>query len=254
MSSPSTERISSRDINLGTGPVGCFLIHGFSGSTYELQGLAGFLAEHGLRVTARLLAGHGTTIAECNRVRAEDWLRETEFYFTEFFLDCESTFVIGLSMGAGLALHLATLFPVAGVVAMAPALLLKSRRLRWLLPLMAPFATSISKEHVSARKNVQRHPYYGYDRYPLNGLRAMFKLNNAVRAELPGVTAPTLVTHSRADITAPLENAALVLNAVCSEDKTLVTYDDAGHVLPDGPQKEKVWADILDFITRHSAA
>jgi carboxylesterase len=248
------ERFSTQEIDLGDGPTGCFLIHGFSGSTYELQGLAEFLAGNGFRVTAKLLAGHGTSIEECNLVRAGDWLREMEFHFTEFFLNCDTTFVIGLSMGSGLALHLSTLFPMAGVVAMAPALVLNRRRLRWYLPLAAPFTRSISKERAYAGNTDRRDHHYGYRRYPLNGLRAMLKLNRHIRAELHRVTLPALVMHSRDDITVPFENAALVIDAISSEDKALITYDHFGHVLPDGPGKEKVWADILDFLTRHTPA
>jgi carboxylesterase len=248
------ERFSTQEIDLGNGPTGCFLIHGFSGSTYELQGLAEFLAGNGFRVTAKLLAGHGTSIEECNLVRADDWLREMEFHFTEFFLNCDTAFVIGLSMGAGLALHLSTLFPMAGVVAMAPALVLDHRMLRWYLPLAAPFTRSISKERVYAGNTDRRDHHYGYSCYPLNGLRAMLKLNRHIRAELHRVTLPALVMHSRDDITVPFENAALVIDAISSEDKALITYDHFGHVLPDGPGKEKVWADILDFLIRHTPA
>lgn len=244
-------RFSTREIDLGDGPVGCFLIHGFAGSTYELQELAEFLADNGFRVTAKLLAGHGTTIEECNLVRADDWLREMEFHFAEFSLDCEAAFVIGLSMGAGLALHLSTLFPVAGAVAMAPAMILNYPRLRWYLQLAAPFITSIAKERTYVGKNVRQEPCYGYNRYPLNGMKAMLKLNRYIWKELPRVTLPTLIMHSRDDVTVPFENADLVINAISSKDKTLITYDHSGHVLPDGPEKEKVWADILDFLTRH---
>ncbi|MFB0516411.1 MAG: alpha/beta hydrolase [Candidatus Neomarinimicrobiota bacterium] len=251
MTDTITERFSPREIELGEGPIGCFLIHGFTGSTYELQGLAEFLSRQGFRVTAKLLAGHGTTIQDCNLVRAEDWVHEIEFHFTEFFLQCETTFVLGLSMGAGLALYLSTLFPVAGIVAMSSALILNFRWLRWYLPLIAPFCSSISKDRAEARKNTAQHPHYGYHYYPPNGLRAMLKLNRYIQAGLSKVTLPTLVMHSRADTTAPFENANLVFNRIRSEDKTLITYGHSGHVLPDSSEKEKVWSDILNFLTLH---
>lgn len=252
MSDIITERFSSQEIDLGDGPVGCFLIHGFAGSTYELQGLAEFLAGNGYRVTAKLLAGHGTTIKECNLTRAEDWLQEVEFHFTEFALLCETTFVIGLSMGAGLALHLATLFPMSGVVAMSSAFILNSSKLRWYLPLVATFVPSIPKDRTNSGKDVLQPPYYGYSHYPLKGLKAMLKLNRYIRAELPNVMLPTLVMHSRSDSNAPFENAALVFNGISSADKTLIAYDHSGHVLPDGTEKEKVWEDILGFLARHT--
>ncbi len=251
MNSSTNERFSTLEIDLGTGPVGCFCIHGFCGSTYELQGMAEFLAEHGFRVKAPLLAGHGTSIEECNLVHADDWLQEIEYHFAEFFLYCTSAFVIGLGMGATLALHLSALFPVSGVVAMAPTFILNRFKLPWYLQILAPFHNSIAIRSSRADQDNSPNPNdYGYSRYPTNGIRAMFKLNRYVRKELPRVMAPALIMHSRDDPIAPFENALLVANSINSEDKSLITYDKFGHVLPDCPEKKTVWTDILNFLTR----
>ena len=246
------ERISSREIDLGTGSVGCFLIHGFTGSTYELQGLADFLANRGFRVRAKLLAGHGTTIEECNLVRAHEWLEETEFHLTEFMLECRTTFLVGLSMGAGLALHLARIFPVAGVVAMSPLLLLDSWKMRWLVPLLAPFIKAVPKARIYGQPDREQQPYCGYPGYPLRGLRELVKLNKYIRSRLQEVAAPTLVMHSRADRTAPFENATYVHDTVQAQDKAMIDYSDKSHVLPDSSGKKQVWAHILDFLTRQT--
>lgn len=243
---------SATDIQLGTGPVGCFLMHGFTGTTDELGGLAAFLADHGFRVSARLLAGHGTSIEDCNLVRAEDWLEEVEFHFTEFLLDSEAAFVIGLDMGAGLALHLASLFPVAGVVAIAPVLQLASRRMGWWLPLMAPFASSISKERLPLNGAAQLQSDRGYDRYPLNGLRSLLKLNRRIRDELPTMTAPAMIVQADTGDAAHRQNAQLLLDAIPSTHKTLVDYGGHGHPSLIGLDHQQLQADILDFLTRHT--
>ena len=91
MTANRVPRISSEEINLGESAVGCYLIHGFTGSTYELRELAEFLASHGYRVRAKLLAGHGTSPEECNLVKAGTWLHETELNFTELLLDTEKS-------------------------------------------------------------------------------------------------------------------------------------------------------------------
>ena len=244
-------RISSAEIHLGTGRVGCYLIHGFTGSTYELRGLAEYLAQRGLRVDAHVLPGHGTTIQDCNRTVAEDWLEAVEYHFTEFLLTCSTTFVIGLSMGAALALHLASLLPVAGVVAMSPAFIFRNWRRRWLLSLFAPFVAARSKHKVYRTPRGDSPSFYGYDAYPLRALRQVVRLNSIIRAELPQTSSPTLVLHSRTDRTAPLEaNTRLVLDSIASQDKQLIAYDNASHVLLAGSAQEQVWADIFAFINR----
>ncbi len=250
MNSTANHRFATEHLELGSGPLGCYLIHGFSGSTYELRGLAQFLADQGYRVSARLLPGHGTTMEECNLVRAEDWLEEVEFHFTDFMLDCEAAFVIGLSMGAGLALHLAALFPVAGVVAMSPALLLRSWKMR-LLPLTSRLKPIIPKTRVYADSNPDQHRYYGYPGYPAKALWQMVRLNRHVRAELGSVKAPALIMHSHADITAHFNNARLVHDGLASTDKILVEFEQSSHVLPDDTEKEAVWRTIGEFVAAH---
>jgi len=255
MKSSVNERISAREIDLGNGPVGCFCIHGFCGSTYEFQGLAEFLAEHEFRVKAPLLAGHGTSIEESNLVHADDWLQEIEYHFAEFFLNCTSAFVIGLGMGAALALHLAALFPLSGVVVMAPTFILSRHILPWYWKLIAPFNNSIPRKSSRAGQNDAPIPDdYGYSRYPTNGIRAMLKLNRYISKELARVMSPALIMHSRDDPIVPFENAILVANTINSEDKSLIAYGQFGHVLPDCPEKETVWTDILNFLTRDTSS
>ncbi|MEE9464464.1 MAG: alpha/beta fold hydrolase [Candidatus Neomarinimicrobiota bacterium] len=244
-------RLASENLELGSGPVGCYLIHGLTGSTFEFRGLARFLEQQDYRVSARLLPGHGTTVEECNLVRAEDWLKETEYYFTQFIMSCEVVFVIGHSMGAGLALHLAGLFPVAGVVAMSTALELDSWRLRWLLPITSRFITAIPKSKIYAGRNLDIQEYYGYQAYPAKALRQMLRLNRFVRAGLPAVSVPALIMHSHADITAPFRNGSLVYNTIASTDKTLIEFDHSSHMLPDDTEKEQVWQHIQHFINKH---
>jgi len=250
MNMTGNNRISSHDIDVGEGPLGCYLIHGFTGSTWELQDLADHLATQGYHVQARLLSGHGTTVEECNLARAEDWLQETEYHFTEFMLAHEAVFPIGLSMGAGMALHLAALYPVTGVVAMSPALRMGSWKRRLVVPMMTPFVKTILKERLYSGRNAGNHPFTGYPSYPLRGFREMMRLNKYILSKLPKVKAPALILHSHADITASMESAEFVLEAIQSTDKALVTYQNACHVLPISTEKEAVQQEIVNFITR----
>lgn len=250
MSDTATSRMSSEAINMGSGEVGCYLIHGFTGSPFELQGLADHLANLGYRVHAPLLPGHGTTVEECNMVRAADWIEAVEFQFTELLLECDKAFVIGLSMGASLALHLASLLPVSGVVAMSSIIGRMPVRKAWLLPWMSPFISAIPKTRVYKGINPDGHAYYGYDSYPVKGTRQMLALNQRVQGELSEVVDPVLVIHSKADITAHIDNAQFLMEAVGSEDKELLILEEASHILPVSSEKETVLAAISDFIAR----
>ncbi|MEE9162787.1 MAG: alpha/beta hydrolase [Candidatus Neomarinimicrobiota bacterium] len=243
-----------KEINLSAGQVGCFLIHGFTGTPDDLTDLATFLADNNYRTSAPLLAGHGATIEECNLVRAADWLDETEFHFAEFFLGVETAFVLGVNMGAALALHLASLYPVAGVVAVSPRLDPGSPGLRWRLALMAPLTGTVSRERAhNVGPNRQPSPY-GNGVYPLQALRAMLTLNRHVRAELPAVTAPTLVMQARNGGSDPSKHARRLLDAISSDQKSFLSYPADGHALPGWAQGGRARAQLLAFLHRHTPA
>ena len=243
-------RISDQDLDLGSGSTGCYMIHGFTGSTFELTELAQYLADNGCRVQAKLLAGHGTSMEECNLVTAEQWLEETEIHFAQFMLECDKVFVLGLSMGAGLALHLSKLFPVTGVIAMSVALQIETWKTRLMLPVMSHFIDSIEKSKVYAHEYLENYPPVGYPAYPARALRQLIRLNRYIRKDLSKIEVPVLLQHSRADLTASPGNAEHVLAGLKNATATLIEYDRASHVLPDGPNKELVWRDVLNFINK----
>ncbi len=243
-------RISDQELDFGSGSTGCYMIHGFTGSTFELTELAQHLADNGLRVQAKLLAGHGTSIEECNLVTAEQWLEETEIRFTQFMLECDKIFVIGLSMGAGLALHLGRLFPVNGVIAMSAALQIETWKTRFMLPAMSLFVDSIEKAKVYAGKDLKTYPPVGYPAYPSRALRQVIRLNRYIRKNLSKIEVPVLVQHSRADLTVSMDNAHYVYAQLKNATVTLIEYDHASHVLPEGLDKELVWRDALEFINK----
>ena len=114
------------------GPVGVLLSHGFTATPFEVRGLACFLHERGYTVLAPLLPGHGTTPEEMNRCRWQDWTAAVEAAYRTLAARSERVFVGGESLGGLLALYLATEHPeVAGILAFAPALKIRSRLDRW---------------------------------------------------------------------------------------------------------------------------
>ncbi len=244
----------SRENDLSTGAVGCFLIHGFTGTPDDLTDLAAFLTDNNYRTAAPLLAGHGATLEEGNLVRATDWLDETEFHFTEFFLGVETAFVLGVNMGAALALHLASLYPVAGVVAVSPRLDPGSTGLRWRLALMAPLTGTVSREGARIVRPYQQPSPYGKGAYPLQGLRAMFTLNRHVRAELPAITAPALVMQARNGGSSPSKDTQRLLDTISSDQKSFLSYPGDGHAPSGWPQGGRARAELLDFLNRHTPA
>ncbi|MEK7584595.1 MAG: alpha/beta fold hydrolase, partial [Patescibacteria group bacterium] len=87
------------------------LIHGFTGSPYDMRELADFLHNQGIDVMAVRLAGHGTNIEDLMAMNYEDWVLSVDATVREAEKEDKRIFLIGYSFGANLALELASRNP-----------------------------------------------------------------------------------------------------------------------------------------------
>ena len=101
------------------GDTGILLLHGLTGAPAEVKPLGDYLSERGISTLAPWLAGHGTSPGDLAKTRWQDWAESAREALESLQKRCSKVFVGGLSMGADQALHLASHFPVAGVLSMA---------------------------------------------------------------------------------------------------------------------------------------
>jgi len=90
---------------VGDDEVGVVLVHGFTGTPYEVRYLGVELARDGFTVRAPLLPGHGTSIDDLDRTRWEDWAEAVERAVDALRVRCGRVAVVGQSLGGLLALH-----------------------------------------------------------------------------------------------------------------------------------------------------
>ena len=114
--------------------------HGFTGTVASIRPWVMGLAQPdgewpGVRVVAPRLPGHGTHWRDMERTRWWDWYNTIEDAYFELSEQCGTVFVAGLSMGGALALRLAGLHPVRGVLLVNPSVGSRDRRI--------PFASRI---------------------------------------------------------------------------------------------------------------
>ena len=103
-------------------------------------------------------------------------------------------------------------------------------------------------------KRISQKYFYGYSVYPMKAVAEVVKLTWRVRMKLGQVTSPTLIMHSKADITAPYENGQYVYDWINSEDKQLISYEHSAHALMADCDKINVWEETANFIKSHSGA
>ena len=161
---------------------GIYIIHGFTNTTYETRDLAKYLGEQGFHTKAINLPGHGTTPEDCNRVKFTDWIEFTEQGVAEMSSRCDNVYVIGISMGSVLALHLSSVFPLNASVYAATVLQFKdvisTRVLTPIIHKIIPFRD----KRLSYSKNIRdTFNYFGYSVWPMSAVNEVRKLINKLK-------------------------------------------------------------------------
>lgn len=229
------------------GPVGVLLCHGFRATTAEVRPLARFLHEQGYTVSGPLLPGHGTTPQELNRCRWREWVAAVERASAELAARTEVLFVGGESMGSLLALYLASEEPeIAGVMAYAPALLLKSREVRFLAPLLAPFVPTLPRRE--GTPTASDALWKGYLEYPVSAAREFFRLQRAVKARLSPIFQPLLVMQGERDPLVDPRAPDRLFHGVSSAWRELHRLSRSPHCLLLDEERDRASALTLRFI------
>ena len=229
---------------------GIMLIHGFTNTTYELIKIIDFLSSKNFHVCAYNLPGHGTSVQECNDFTFEEWITFTEEKFAELSSSCDQVFICGISMGALLAMNIANLFPVNGLISVAPVLEFnKPFKIHFLNPWLCNIIKSRPKKYeVSKGQRI----YYGYNKWPLIALDELRKLSKYIyKNVLPNIECPTLLIHSKDDQTSVFNNYSIVKNYIGTDNLSSLIVDKSHHNIFDcDNEKEIIQKSILDFINK----
>ncbi len=249
-----------RPFRFDGGEVGCLLLHGFTGTPFEMLPIGEALAKRGYAVRAPLLPGHGTRVEDLASSTWPQWFAAAMDAWTDLGRHSPTRVVGGLSMGALLALHLAHELPheVRAVAALAPALELASQRsaeisrwVRW-LPVL-PRRLAIVPKRPSKVPGVGRLTP-AYDEIPLRSLASMIALQRRVRVELPAIKAPVLVVDGGRDDTVSPAAATAIEARLGSAVKPRRRFERSGHILTEGADAGTVVEAVADFFDRQAVA
>lgn len=224
---------------LGRGEDACLLLHGFTGSPWDVRPLGEALAVRGLYVRAIQLPGHGSTPEALLSVDHRDWWRAASQALLSL-RDYRRIFVAGLSMGALLSLRLAADFPerVHGLALVAPAVRFKGPHM-WLLkrlrrygllerfkPWVLKTGTDLSDPAVLAEAPI-------LPSFPSARLQDMWELQDTAMSVLHRVRCATLVAVAEQDhVVDPAGGPVLVRGLTASSHVRFISLKDGFHIIP----------------------
>jgi carboxylesterase len=235
------------------GPTGVLLCHGFTGSPQSLRPWADFLAAAGLTVSLPLLPGHGTSWQEMNGTSSDDWLATAAHALAELRAQCDEVFLMGLSMGACLALRLAETAAgpdLRGLVLVNPSLAPDTK-----LFLVAPVLKHLIKSMPAVGNDIKKpgSVELSYDRVPSVAAATLPRLWKATTRDLPRVTQPVLVYRSTEDhVVGPPSMRALEAG-MRPGLLTVQACPDSYHVATMDHDAQAIFTGSLQFVREHGS-
>jgi len=222
------------------------LIHGFTGSPWEMREPARVLSAGGISCLGIRLPGHGTTVADLARCRYEDWLATVVAGQQFLAADYRQIIVVGLSTGALLALAAQAQTPFTRLILLSPFLSFRNRLAPFagLLRFILPYQSRTVDPALAAIYYAQR---------PVAGIYQLNRLRRHIEPTLAKVTAPALVICADGDLTIDPDSAVRLFHKLGSHKKELYRFGaDVPHVLTtaENPQLQKTLQLITDFIPR----
>ena len=230
--------------SMGEGGPGVLALHGFTGSPFEVRALSELLYAHGFGIHAPALAGHATDVSDLEGTTVEDYLAEAERAYDEASERFERVYVVGLSMGGTLGLHIATRKPVAGLVTIStPVFLYPIVNAsvpvieQWIPDLRAPANFAAWQGNV-----------VGYKSTSIGAVRVLVDVLDRVRGRLEDIRAPLLVLHSARDYTVPVSSAKTIHETAASSVKRLQVLEEGSHLLTVEPNLSLIGSTVVDFL------
>ncbi len=234
---------------LVAGDQGCLLIHGISGSPQVFRETGEHLYRAGITAHGILLAGHGTRVNDLHGCTYNDWLHSAERGMGRLKQQCRTITCVGLSMGGVIALRLAQLYPdqVDGVVTVCSPY--KLARLKFkLVPFAKYLIKSVAGGPPSINDPAAREIHYAHHSLP--AVHQLIMLTKLVQEDLPKIRQPALIVGAEQDKVVDPGDAAIIYEAIGSQDKELLMLKNSQHVAPLDFDRPILNDKILAFITK----
>jgi carboxylesterase len=235
-------------LSVDGGPVGCLVIHGFTGNPSSMRLIAEAMADAGHSVEMPRLPGHGTTVEDMNTTSWADWTAEVEAAYQRLAGRCDHVVAMGLSMGGTLTGWIGSEHPeIAGLVFINAAAE-RSDEMRAGLQAMLD-AGETYMDGIGSDVADPEVTESAYAKVPLAALVSMLDGVADLQDRLPEITAPALIMTSPEDhVVAPTASDHLAASLGGPVER--VTLERSYHVATIDHDRDLIIERIRDFVAR----
>lgn len=231
------------------------LIHGYTGSPTDFNGLSHFLHDQmGASVFVPLLPGHGSRVEDLRSLTKDDFVKYAEENLKEILAKHKRVIVGGHSFGGQVALYLAARYPVEGVFVTAVPyrvafpLSFPGLYKMWKLLFKKEFVKKkFSEREMAVRKRVRA---FSYDYMPTYGLKLILDMNADLRECLSKVTSPVLSIYLHGDTIAHSGSGEAIEASVGSTVKKNLIFNALEHGAFFSEHAEDIYKEIAGFFKK----
>lgn len=222
------------------------LLHGFTGHTADVRMMGRFLEKKGYTCHAPIYRGHGAPPEELIETDANQWWEDVQAamdHLKESGYD--EIAVAGLSLGGVLGLKLAYSQPVKAVITMCSPMFFDNES-----QLTVGFRT-FSKEYKQLEgksKEVIEEEVNSLMEQSDSMFTSLGNLITEVKNQVDHIYAPVLVVQARKDQMINMDSADYIYEHAESDLKDIKWYEESGHVITVGPEKEQLHQDVYEFL------
>jgi len=222
------------------------LLHGFTGNSSDVRMLGRFLEKNGYTTLAPHYKGHGVPPEELIHTSPKDWWKDVMRGYDQLkAAGYDEIAVAGLSLGGVFSLKLGYTVPVKGIVTMCAPMSMKTTDLMYegVLKYAREYKRYEGKNEEEIEEEVE-----ALKKQKMESLPDLRDLVYDVRDHVDHVYAPLMVVQGRLDDVIDINSATIIHDSVESFDKKISWYEESGHVITLGPEKEQLHEDILEFL------
>ncbi len=241
---------------ISDGEEGILLLHGFTGTPYEMMPAGEFFRNYGYSSFCPRLKGHGTTEEDLNSCRFYDWIESAEKGLNYLKKKVKNIHILGLSMGGLLALKLASVHKeVKKVVVVASPLYLTGENGLFVTACRIPFFRFFVKSVRKPEPSDERYRCIwrenpSYRSVPTKASYEFFRLMQNVKKSLKDVRQSTMFVYSKGDRDVDFSNLNLMISLIGSRDIVIHTPLNMGHLITLEDGNQEVFSKILKFLKR----
>ncbi len=232
------------------------MLHGFTGTPYEMRLLGESLTRRGYHAVGPRLAGHGTTSEALGQSGEQAWWDSAVQALERLVPTSEAKpiHLLGLSMGAMISLSLARAYPsrIATLTLLAPAArfagpfqlvfrLFRHRPFRWAVPNLPKGGVGMTD-----REFASVVPYL--DRVPTRLASEVLATVAAGRRAARHLHVPTFVAYGAQDRTVSESGVQALIGSLRPPPLKVVRLARSAHIIPLDLERERLFSEVGEFL------